>query len=234
MRNEVSEGSQEITRDHLPIQSDWLRLDRVGLLQQIVRSFPGGVRFAEVGVWKGELAEVLMREEAIIEYHMVDPWRTLERWNKPFNVSDAEFSAVFTEALQRTNFKAERRRIHRGTTLEVRHSLPDEGIDVAYVDGDHTCRGIIIDLVSIFPKIRPGGFLIGDDARPNPWQHGSAYEPTMVWPVCRYLAEAWGEPLFMTADHQFIIYKGQGRGFRFHDAAGAFGSDSLRSVMGPC
>jgi hypothetical protein len=234
MGEEVAEFSQQISGDDIPLRNDLLRLARVPLLQQIVRSFSRRVVFAEIGVWKGELAEALMREEAIHEYHMVDPWRSLQKWDKPFNVSDGEFSAVFAEAIERTNFAAERRRIHRGTMLEVRHSLPDEGIDVAYIDGDHTCRGIVIDLVSMFPKLRPGGFLIGDDATPNPWQHGSAYEPTMVWPVCRYLAEAWGEPLFMTSHNQFIIHKSQGRGFSFHDATNAFTSDSLRSVMRPC
>lgn len=39
----------------------------------------------------------------------------------------------------------------------------DASLDFVYVDGDHTYQGVKDDLVAWLPKIRPGGFIGGDD-----------------------------------------------------------------------
>ena len=53
--------------------------------------------FAEIGVWRGEFAEHILRRCPSIEhYYMVDPWRHLDDWNKPANVSDPEFDQIFS------------------------------------------------------------------------------------------------------------------------------------------
>ena len=53
---------------------------------------------AEIGVWKGAFARALLDScPAISTYWMIDPWRRLPRWNKPFNVTDEEFEAVYEE-----------------------------------------------------------------------------------------------------------------------------------------
>src|SRR4051795_11622675 len=75
---------------------------------------------AEVGVWKGEYAEeILKRCPAIEKYYMIDPWATLPDWNKPFNVAPKEFDEVCREAMTRTEFAASKRVVLKGRTKEV-------------------------------------------------------------------------------------------------------------------
>ena len=51
--------------------------------------------------------------------------------------------------------------ILRGRTKEVIDQVPDNSLDFAYIDGDHTLRGITIDLMNVLPKIKEGGIIGG-------------------------------------------------------------------------
>ena len=85
-------------------------------------------------------------------YYMIDPWRNLADWNKPANTSDEQFEVFHREALERTGAHEAKRVVLRGTTAEVIDRIPDGSLDLAYVDGDHTLRGITIDLVRCSPR----------------------------------------------------------------------------------
>lgn len=188
----------------------------------------------EIGVWKGEFSEALLQAcPEIATYYLVDPWRHLTGWNKPANVSQEQFEAVYTEALARTEFAGDRRRVLRGTTLEVVGRIPDHGLDFAYIDGDHTLRGIAVDLLSVAPKVRPGGFIGGDDFLPNIWQHGPDYEPTLVFPFAVYFAEATRSLLYALPCNQFLLQlpaDGDQR-FSFVDTTGRYPEPALRHQL---
>jgi pimeloyl-ACP methyl ester carboxylesterase len=92
--------------------------------------------------------------------------------------------------MEKTSAWAGKRVVLRGKTADVIHQVPDGALDFAYVDGDHTLRGITIDLVKVFPKIRVGGWIGGDDFSPSIWQHSEAYEPTLVCPFAILIPQA--------------------------------------------
>jgi hypothetical protein len=166
---------------------------------------------AEVGVWKGEFAATILRHCPNIDsYTLVDPWRPLANWNKPYNVDDNSFQQVYAEALRNTDFAAQKRRVLKATTLVARDSIEDGSLDFAYIDGDHTLRGIVIDALSFWPKIKAGGYLAGDDFVDNVWQHGPTFEPTLVKPFIYSFAEAVGGKLQQLPNNQFLIEKPRG------------------------
>ncbi|HEX6807119.1 MAG TPA: class I SAM-dependent methyltransferase [Gemmatimonadaceae bacterium] len=194
-------------------------------------------RVAEVGVWKGDFAAAMLAAcPAIDTYVMIDPWRHLDEWNKPANVAAGTFEGIRAEAMAKTEFGATRRQVLRGTTLEVVDSIDDGSLDFAYIDGDHTLRGIVTDLVAMRPKIRAGGFLAGDDFCPNVWQHGAAYEPTLVFPVAVDVALAMRATIFALPFNQFLIVlpnEGErGRG-AFVDLVGAYPTLDLGAQVRP-
>lgn len=161
---------------------------------------------AEIGVWRGEFAEAMLHFcPALQRYYMVDPWRHLQDWNKPANTSDAEFEKVKAEALRRTEFASERRIVVQGRSLDVLDRIPDGSLDFAYIDSDHSLRGITIDLQRILPKMHPNGWIGGDDFVPNVWQHSPKYEPSFVFPYAVYFAEAIGAPIYAIGHSQFLI-----------------------------
>ena len=45
-----------------------------------------------------------------------------------------------------------------------------EALDWVYIDGNHTYEFVLEDLRSWYPKVRPGGLVVGDDYdRPDAW-----------------------------------------------------------------
>lgn len=189
---------------------------------------------AEVGVFKGRFAEALLQQcPAITDYYLIDPWRNLPEWNKPANVHDDRFERFYNEAMDRTAFAAGKRHVLRGKTTEVIDSIGDESLDFTYIDGDHTLKGITIDLVNCWPKVKAGGFIGGDDFSPTIWQHDQRYEPTLVFPFAIYFAEAVGAPIYGLGDNQFLIEKSS-KGFSFQDLSGqaAYANPSLSAQLG--
>ena len=186
----------------------------------------------ELGVWKGEFsAHILTQCPAIERYYMLDPWRPLPSWNKPLNVSAAEFEKALEAATDATSFAGDKVTILRGTAREVIGRIPDESLDFAYIDGDHTLRGISIDLINTYPKIKPGGFLGGDDFDRDIWQHGPDYEPTLVFPFAVYFAEAVGARIHGLPFGQFLIEKplSSDDGYEFKDHARSYENIGMAS-----
>jgi hypothetical protein len=56
----------------------------------------------EVGVWKAQFAAHILAKCPFIQtYYMIDPWRKLPAWNKPFNVDNTAFDEVYNEPCRR-------------------------------------------------------------------------------------------------------------------------------------
>jgi len=194
----------------------------------------GVQRMAEVGVYRGDFAaHILQHCQDLTAYYMIDPWRHLAGWNKPSNQDDAAFEGFLREATVKTDFAAGKRVILRGKTTEVIDQIPDSELDLAYIDGDHTLKGIAIDLQRLYPKVRPGGFLGGDDFTRSVWQHSAAFEPTLVFPYAVYFAEAVGATLYALPYSQFCLQKGNGAQFAFIDLTGDYDDLGLRNQFTP-
>lgn len=187
---------------------------------------------AEIGVYRGDFAKAILKSCGFIEnYFMVDPWRSLAEWNKPANTSDDEFEEIFQEAKGKTDFARDRRTILRGKTTEVIDEIPDESLDFAYIDADHTLRGITTDLLSVYPKVKKGGWIGGDDFVPTIWQHSTKFEPTFVFPYAVYFAEAMSDVIYALPNFQFLIVKDEDSEFSFVDIPGQYDRLDLRSQL---
>jgi len=191
-------------------------------------------RMVEVGVYQGDFAAALLQQcESITKYYMLDPWRHLADWNKPFNTDDATFERFFEMAKAKTEFAAARRVVLRGTTTEVIDQISNGELDFAYIDGDHTLRGIVIDLIRVYPKVRPGGFIGGDDFSPPMAYHQTNFEPTLVFPFAVYFAEAVGAKIYALPNIQFCLEKTKNAEFKFVDLTGHYGELNVRSQLKP-
>src|SRR2546430_10086580 len=184
---------------------------------------------AEIGVWKGDFAKIILSNFSdLAKYYMIDPWAHLPDWNKPFNVDDRSFEDIYAEALLKTDFAASRRIVLRGRTSAVIDEIPDQSLNFAYIDGDHTLRGITVDLMQVLPKIKDGGLIGGDDFVNKRWQHVFAYEPPLGCPFVLYFAEAMRLPCVALPHKQFLIQKVANTAFSFVDLAGTYSDLSLK------
>jgi Methyltransferase domain len=205
--------------------------DRLDLWVKLLRSLEV-CSVAEVGVYRGQFARRMLGEcPGIQTYYLIDPWRSLPRLDKPLARSEKNWDRVYAEAVQATEPFAHRRVVLRGTTQEVIDRIPDGCLDLVYLDGDHTLRGIAIDLVKVLPKVRNGGWIAGDDFCANLWQHGPRYEPTLTFPFAAYFAEAIDAPIYALPWNQFLIAKTSGGHHEFVDLVGRYSMRGLKQLQ---
>lgn len=55
--------------------------------------------------------------------------------------------------------------IFRDYSFNVVKYFPDNYFDLIYIDADHTYEGCYRDILDWYPKVKKGGFLLGDDYR---------------------------------------------------------------------
>jgi hypothetical protein len=200
---------------------------RTALWENILRPAQTKVA-AEFGVWKGNFASKILTSCEFIElYYMVDPWAYLAEWNRAKNVQTENFEDVYQQAMTATAFAESKRCVLRGTTKEVIHKIPNGSLDFAYIDGDHTLRGVTIDLIKVLPKMKPGAIIGGDDFLAKPWPDSRKFEPTMVCPYIIYFAEANDLPIFSLPFNQCLILNKPELGFSFTDITGQYADISL-------
>jgi len=190
--------------------------DRNSFFSEMINEFNIST-VAELGVYRGDFARAILKEcQGIDQYTMIDPWRNLSNWNKPANKNDTVFEEFYQETMQKTDFARDKRNVLRGKTVEVIDKVEEGNYGLIYIDGDHTLKGITIDMIKMWPKVKPGGFLAGDDFNPSIWQHSRKYEPTMVFPFAVYFAEAVNAKIYALPYNQFVIAKEQA-GFELVD-----------------
>ncbi len=155
---------------------------RYGHMSELVRFVcerrrqPGPVKILEIGSWIGASAITWARA---IEAHndgkgqviCVDPWsdlRTYRDTGAPYrDMMNLVHENEIAWRLFDHNVKASglSRLIHafRGTSEKVLPDLPRDSFDIVYVDGDHLCDAVMVDIDLAMPLVKNGGFLCGDD-----------------------------------------------------------------------
>ena len=152
----------------------------------------------EVGVYQGDFSAALLEHcESITRYYMLDSWRHLPDWNKPFNTDNTSFERFFEMAKKQTEFAAARRVILRGTTTQVIDQISNGKLDFAYLDGDHTLRGNNHRFNPCLSKSADQrGFIGGDDFSPTLWNHQMNFEPPRSCSRCSvFRGSRWGPDL---------------------------------------
>ena len=183
----------------------------------------------EIGVYAGEFAsQILSGCKLLVKYYMLDPWKNLDDWNKPSN--NVDFDIVYNAMLLNTSFAESKRIILRGKTTEMIDDIDDESLDFIYIDGDHTLKGITIDLNNAWRKLKPDGIIGGDDFTPSIWQHEKKFEPSFVFPYAVYFAQSVGAEIYALSFNQFLIKKAK-TGYKFYDLTGKYSDITVRNQI---
>ncbi len=130
-------------------------------------------RALEIGLWKGDTAEwmlrnVLNREEDI--YVGIDPWNHIGfQQGSEAVLSDSDGDAIYQGVLKRLKPWAQRALVLRCTTEDVLNIDPWpipwflHGFDLVFIDGMHTREWVLRDSHFAWSLLQPGGVMIWDD-----------------------------------------------------------------------
>jgi hypothetical protein len=151
--------------------------DRNVLIEYLAK---GGIG-AELGVFKGENAEFILKTVNPKELHLVDQWRWSFDENNPFADIPKHLSEVEKinkdyigeningtlqnySILVREKFKDNSNVfIYRKKTSEVVKNFNDNYFDFIYIDANHNYEFVMRDLLEWSPKLKKGGIIILND-----------------------------------------------------------------------
>jgi hypothetical protein len=127
---------------------------------------------AEIGVHRGEFSTYLLANAKPSKLHLIDPWKWFDseeyskalyggnKGGKQANM-DLRFSKV--KKMMKNEIDNGQVQIHRMLSSEAAKNIEDDSLDWIYIDGDHSYKGVMEDLEYYYPKMKKGGYIIGDD-----------------------------------------------------------------------
>jgi hypothetical protein len=195
------------------LREEWRRrrrLRREGPRDFLLRRMPPGGVCAEVGVFRAEFSERILRIASPRVLHLIDPWKyeSSEEYSETIyggekGGSQAAMDAMHDAVLRRFRREVREGRVvvHRGTSAEVGPRIPEGSLDWVYIDGNHLYEFARADLESFYPRVRTGGFLTGDDYAPGGWWKGGVMRA-----VDEFVAGGRVEVVSLEA-RQFILRK---------------------------
>ncbi|GHE93477.1 hypothetical protein GCM10016455_12070 [Aliiroseovarius zhejiangensis] len=154
-------------------QTELWRLDK---RRYILETLAKGSVGAEIGVFRGHFADVILDTVKPSHFYMIDPWTLLGDW---FGWGNGKY--VSNGALTTRMAKDEaclRAANHPGTQTTVIEGffpdcapLIDHKLDWAYLDASHGFQETLAELRALARLVKRDGAILGDDWRPDPTSH---------------------------------------------------------------
>lgn len=159
-----------------------LAINQLNLRQYLLRQMPKNSVCAEIGVFKGEFTNEIIRITDPRTLHLIDPWEfrperefRFSMYGAVFGQSQQKMDTIFQGVVERfaNEGNGNTVRVHRNKSQEISSQFEDGYFDWIYIDGGHSYEDIYLDLSLYYPKVKPRGFLCGDDyVRGGWWQGG--------------------------------------------------------------
>lgn len=116
----------------------------------------------EVGVAFGGHSEAILSTTKVTKLYGIDRYEHAESYNDPMNLTQEEFDALYLLAKDRLSKFGNRFELVRSASKEASRQI-DREVDFVYLDGDHSYRGILEDLIVWTHKVKIGGVIGGHD-----------------------------------------------------------------------
>jgi hypothetical protein len=146
----------------------------------LLETLPKAAVGAEIGVFGGDFSAYLLKVAEPLVLHLIDPWVSvadpLRRWSL-YGAgvrSQADMDQLHADVIGRFGGEIAGGRVvvHRAPSSAALAAMPDRSLDWIYIDGDHSYEAVIADLRLGLAKVKPGGFICGDDYLPGGWWKG--------------------------------------------------------------
>jgi len=144
------------------------------IYSDMVKRFPDGAHFIEVGSWMGKSA-VFMGVEILnsgkdIKFECIDNWAYEDKNYKWVNPAFKEYSLKAFDTFKE-NIKplSSIIKYHRMDSVDAAALYDDDSLHFVFIDASHEFDDVRNDLKSWFPKVKVGGVIAGDDYSKELW-----------------------------------------------------------------
>lgn len=115
----------------------------------------------EVGCKDGATTGFLLANLPELHVTAVDPWCDIE--NAAESYSEWNWKKIEQQFWKNVGENTARCRMLRKTSLEASKLLPDDSIDIAFIDAAHDYENVMADIHAWYPKLKKGGLLVFHD-----------------------------------------------------------------------
>jgi len=135
--------------------------------KHLLEKLPTGRVFAEIGVGLGIFTRGVLKTCRPSHFLAVDNFQLHQievLWGKPtLELFEGKTHRAYYESLFIDECSSGRMTVREGDSAEIIRSLPDQSVDILYLDADHSYEGVKRDLAEVDRKITRDGFLILND-----------------------------------------------------------------------
>lgn len=132
---------------------------------------PDNSTFVEVGSWMGKstcyIGEQIKRSSKNIKFYAVDTWIGSEEPQHKEKIEDLQNENLTLFDTFKYHLKScgvdDYVTPLRTTSLEAASQFEDNSLDFVHIDASHDYDNVIADIKAWYPKVKPGGFITGDD-----------------------------------------------------------------------
>lgn len=162
---------------------------------------------AEIGSYKGDFAAWILSSGRPRKLHLIDPWKHeadsayQHAWYG--KADQRQMDAIYQSVQNRFHKEIASGRVtlHRKSSESAYLDFPDAYFDWIYVDGNHLYEFVAKDLRLFYPKVKPGGFICGDDYEYAGWWQGGVQRA-----VDEFVEQGFCEKI-VVKDGQFMLKK---------------------------
>jgi len=150
-------------------------IDTRELLHTILK-VPESPTIAEIGIFRGEFADVLYRTFNPSRFILVDPWLPEMICSGDQNGNDVvyyhgdELYKHVTDKFSNENKIEIQRKFSSDAVID------SQSLDILYIDGDHSYKGVAGDLERGRKWVKPNGWICGHDFAMNPAKTNNRYD----------------------------------------------------------
>lgn len=153
-----------------------------------------GINMCEIGSYIGESTSIFLDTGKISTITAIDPW--INGYDVYDDTSSAIPFSIIEQNFDLKMLKYEKSVIKiKNYSNLVFNNFPDKYFDLVYIDGLHTYKGCLSDIINYMPKIKSTGFISGHD-------YGSYM--FHLQGVTKAVDEYFGKPDFVFPDSSWI------------------------------
>ena len=144
------------------IGEDWFTYPN--FYSSVVRAFPSGSKFVEVGSWRGRsscfLGVEIYNSGKNIKLDCVDTWNGSE---EHLGYEILENDGLYKEFMSNIDPISNIINPVRMESLKAVDLYEDESLDLVFLDASHRYEDIKADILAWYPKVKKGGIFSGHD-----------------------------------------------------------------------
>lgn len=135
----------------------------------MIDALPNGGTWIELGSWLGKSITYCYEMSAIkqkkFNFHCCDTWLGSFEHTNEEDKNLIQEHKVYEEFLKNVEPIINDINLLRGNSWEQSQHFQDNSCDFVYVDASHMYQDVKKDIASWWPKVKPGGYMGGDDYR---------------------------------------------------------------------